>query len=112
MSIRFAINGVGRIGRALIRVASQRPGLDLVAVNDLASAEQLAVLLAHDSLHGEFPGEIGCAGEALSIDAGQSVSPLATRVTDCGRPFDPCPGQVRSVSPWTAARSDPLSVTT
>jgi glyceraldehyde 3-phosphate dehydrogenase len=68
MSIRFAINGVGRIGRALIRVASQRPGLDLVAVNDLANAEQLAMLLAHDSLHGKFPGEVGCAGEALSID--------------------------------------------
>ena len=58
MSIRFAINGVGRIGRALIRVASQRPGLRLVAINDLASAEQLARLLARDSLHGPFPGDI------------------------------------------------------
>jgi len=35
MSIRFAIRGVGRIGRALVRAASQRPGLELVAVNDL-----------------------------------------------------------------------------
>ncbi len=58
MSIRFAINGVGRIGRALIRVASQRPGLELVAVNDLASSDHLAPLLAHDSLHGGFPGQV------------------------------------------------------
>lgn len=72
MSIRFAINGAGRIGRALIRVASQRPGLELVAVNDLASAQQLALLLQHDSLHGEFPGEIDCAGGNLRI-AGRTV---------------------------------------
>ena len=68
MSIRFAINGVGRIGRALIRVASQRPALELVAVNDLASAPQLASLLAHDSLHGAFPGEVVGEGDAIAID--------------------------------------------
>ncbi|MGB6363667.1 MAG: glyceraldehyde 3-phosphate dehydrogenase NAD-binding domain-containing protein, partial [Thermoanaerobaculia bacterium] len=54
MSIRFAINGLGRIGRALVRVAAERPDLELVAVNDLGTAEQLAPLLARDSLHGRF----------------------------------------------------------
>ena len=68
MPIRFAINGVGRIGRALIRVTSQRPGLELVAVNDLASAPQIASLLAHDSLHGAFTGNIDCDGDAIEID--------------------------------------------
>ena len=69
MSIRFAINGVGRIGRALIRVANQRPELDLVAVNDLADADQLAALLAHDSLYGAWPGEVLSAGGKLRIDS-------------------------------------------
>ena len=68
MSIRFAINGVGRIGRALIRVASQRPDLELVAVNDLASTQQLASLLARDSLHGPFPGEVDVDADALRIN--------------------------------------------
>ena len=72
MSIRFAINGVGRIGRALIRVASRRPGLELVAVNDLASPEQLAPLLARDSLHGAFPGQVGLDGDELIL-AGRHV---------------------------------------
>jgi len=68
MSIRFAINGVGRFGRALIRVATQRPGLELVAVNDLASPEQLVPLLARDSLHGVFPGEVALDNGQLAIN--------------------------------------------
>jgi glyceraldehyde 3-phosphate dehydrogenase len=54
MPTRFAINGLGRIGRALVRVAAERPALELVAVNDLGTAAQLAPLLARDSLHGRF----------------------------------------------------------
>ncbi len=68
MPIRFAINGVGRIGRALIRVAHQRPDLELVAINDLASADQIAPLLAHDSLHGAFAGEVRSNGDGIEID--------------------------------------------
>ncbi len=79
MSIRFAITGVGRIGRALIRVAHQRPDLELVAVNDLADSRQLATLLAHDSLHGPFPGEISNTPGSLLID-GREV--LACREPD------------------------------
>ena len=68
MTIRFAINGVGRIGRALIRVAHGRPELELVAINDLATPEQLAVLLGRDSLYGTFPGEIAAEDDRLLID--------------------------------------------
>lgn len=68
MSIRFAINGVGRIGRALIRITSQRPRLQLVAVNDLADARSLAALLARDSLHGTFPGQIAAEEGGLIIN--------------------------------------------
>jgi len=67
MSTRFAINGVGRIGRALVRVASQRPDLELVALNDLAPVDQLAPLLARDTLHGPFPATITVSDGSLLI---------------------------------------------
>lgn len=68
MPIPFAINGLGRIGRALVRVASARPELELVAANDSAVPEQLARLLRHDTVHGRFPGEVGYDSGALVID--------------------------------------------
>ena len=67
MPVRFAINGLGRLGRALLRVAWERPGLELVAVNDLATAEQLARLVARDSVHGRFGHEVGVEGGELVI---------------------------------------------
>ncbi len=68
MPVRFAINGLGRIGRALLRVAAGRPGLELVAVNDIGSAPQLARLVARDSVHGRYPGEVAAADGALVVD--------------------------------------------
>ena len=68
MPVSFAINGLGRIGRALLRIAATRPGLELVAVNDLGSATELARLVAHDSLHGPYPGEVAVAGERMILD--------------------------------------------
>ncbi|MCP4655291.1 MAG: type I glyceraldehyde-3-phosphate dehydrogenase [bacterium] len=67
MRIPFAINGLGRVGRALVRIARRRPELRLVAVNDRADAGTLARLVAHDSVHGRFPGEIEADGGALLI---------------------------------------------
>ena len=65
---RIAINGLGRMGRALFRVAWPRPGIEIVAVNDLGTAEQLAGLLARDTLHGPFPGEVASEPGALIVD--------------------------------------------
>jgi len=58
--IRVAINGFGRIGRAVFRVISQRPaaGMEIVAVNDLADDEMTAYLLKYDTVMGTFPGEV------------------------------------------------------
>jgi len=74
MPLRFGINGLGRIGRALVRVASERPELDLelAAVNDLAEPAQVARLLRHDTVHGGFPGPVDSAGDALVL-AGRAV---------------------------------------
>ena len=68
MSVRCAINGLGRIGRALFRVALERPELDLVAVNDLGSAGQLANLLVRDSVHGPLGHAIAVDGDELVLD--------------------------------------------
>ncbi|MEM8930533.1 MAG: type I glyceraldehyde-3-phosphate dehydrogenase [Acidobacteriota bacterium] len=72
MPIPFAINGLGRIGRALARIAHRRPELDLVAVNDIASAADLARLLARDSVHGRFDASVESSidgeQEALIVD--------------------------------------------
>lgn len=64
----FAINGLGRIGRALARIVSTRGDLDLVAVNDLTPASGLVRLLARDSVHGRFPGTVSLEGPSLRLD--------------------------------------------
>ena len=52
---RVAINGFGRIGRTITRIAKLRGHYDVVAVNDLASPEQLADAFKYDNTHGIFP---------------------------------------------------------
>ena len=68
MALRFGINGLGRIGRALVRVARLHPGLELVAVNDPAPPRQIFRLLRHDTVHGVYPGEVGWEPGALLLD--------------------------------------------
>ena len=68
MAVPFAINGLGRIGRALLRIAHARPQLEVVAANDPASPQVLARLLRHDTLHGVFPGEVEWEDGALRLE--------------------------------------------
>ncbi|WP_299115202.1 type I glyceraldehyde-3-phosphate dehydrogenase [uncultured Winogradskyella sp.] len=50
--IKVAINGFGRIGRRVFRLALQHPQIQIVAINDLADAKTLSHLLKYDSIHG------------------------------------------------------------
>jgi len=53
--MKIAINGLGRIGRAFLRqILTNKNDLEVVAVNDLASKENLFYLLRHDSVYGKF----------------------------------------------------------
>jgi glyceraldehyde 3-phosphate dehydrogenase len=54
MVIRIAINGFGRIGRLVYRIAIERNDIQVVAVNDLFEADYAAYLLKYDSVHGTF----------------------------------------------------------
>ncbi|MEO5563850.1 MAG: glyceraldehyde 3-phosphate dehydrogenase NAD-binding domain-containing protein, partial [Chitinophagaceae bacterium] len=65
--MRIAINGMGRIGRLLFRRLVHHPGIELVAVNDIMPADNLAYLLKYDSIYGTFPEEISLHDGALSV---------------------------------------------
>lgn len=65
---KIAINGFGRIGRTIMRIAKLRKHYDVVAVNDLASPDQLAYAFKYDSTHGVFPGEVSFHGDEMEIN--------------------------------------------
>ena len=69
MATRVAINGFGRIGRAVLRSAFERGAdLEIVAVNDITDTPTLASLLARDSVYGRFPASVSAQDGALSVD--------------------------------------------
>lgn len=65
---KVAINGFGRIGRMSFRELFSRGTVDIVAINDLTSADTLAYLLKYDSVHGKFDGDVKADGEYLVVD--------------------------------------------
>ena len=52
--IKVAINGFGRIGRLAFRLLEENPAYEIVAINDLTDAEQLAYLLKYDTSHRNY----------------------------------------------------------
>ena len=71
MTVRIGINGFGRIGRHYVRAArAMGADIEVVAVNDLTSAETLAHLLRFDSTHGRFDGDVGVKDSSLVLDSG------------------------------------------
>ena len=73
---KVGINGFGRIGREVFRVAFTNPDVEVVAVNDLTDAETLAHLLKYDSVHGTFPHEVTVDGDFIVVD-GKKIQVLA-----------------------------------
>ncbi|WP_404384422.1 type I glyceraldehyde-3-phosphate dehydrogenase [Caenispirillum salinarum] len=69
MAVRVAINGFGRIGRLVLRalIESGRSDVEVVAINDLGSAEANAHLLKYDSVHGILPAEVSVEGDSMVI---------------------------------------------
>ena len=75
---KVAINGLGRIGRATLKVVLDTPELELVAVNDIASPENIAYLIKYDTVYGRFGEEILAKDGKLHID-GQSYDFFSER---------------------------------
>ncbi|HJR92660.1 MAG TPA: type I glyceraldehyde-3-phosphate dehydrogenase [Acidimicrobiia bacterium] len=69
MTLNVAINGFGRIGRAVFRIIATRPltGINVVAINDLADDDILAYLLEYDSVMGPFEQEVTVADEVMKV---------------------------------------------
>ncbi len=78
MALKLAINGFGRIGRLVFREALKHDEIEVVAVNDLTDAGQLAHLLKYDSVHGVYEGEVKAEADAFIVD-GQRVRVLSER---------------------------------
>ena len=66
--MNIAINGFGRIGRSIYRILSSKTDHKIVAINDLSDANALAYLLRHDTVMGNFEGEV-------KIESGNLLSP-------------------------------------
>jgi glyceraldehyde 3-phosphate dehydrogenase len=75
---KIAINGFGRIGRCFYRAAHGRAEIEIVAVNDLTTPENLAYLLKYDSVYGRAPFSVSAAEGALVVD-GRSIPVLAEK---------------------------------
>ena len=69
---RIAINGMGRIGRAALKVILDTPQLDLIAVNDIVNIENIAYLLKYDSVYGIYEKEVTHDENNLIVD-GQKI---------------------------------------
>ena len=65
---KIAVNGFGRIGRTIVRLAKLRGEFNIVAVNDLTSPEALHYAFKYDSIHGTYPGSIELDGDKMTVD--------------------------------------------
>jgi glyceraldehyde 3-phosphate dehydrogenase len=76
--MKVAINGFGRIGRHAFKFLIEKPGVEVVAINDLTDNATLAHLLKYDSVHGKFNGTVSHDDQHLIIN-GQKIKALAER---------------------------------
>ena len=77
-TIKVGINGFGRIGRAFLKVAWDKPEIEIVALNDLGDIANMAYLLKYDTVFREWKHEIKVEGDSLVID-GKKVKVLAQK---------------------------------
>jgi glyceraldehyde 3-phosphate dehydrogenase len=79
MATKVAINGFGRIGRAVARILLEKNGeLELVAINDLAPVSSLAHLFKYDTVFGKWAGTVEAKDDAIVVD-GKEIKVVAER---------------------------------
>lgn len=76
--IKVAINGFGRIGRNVYKIALERDNIEIVGINDLTDTKTLAHLLKYDSTQGKFNGEISYDDNAIIVN-GKKVKVTAEK---------------------------------
>ncbi len=80
--VKIGINGFGRIGRLVFRVAAENPNIEVVGINDLIDVDYMAYMLKYDSTHGQFKGEVEVKDGKLVVNGS------AIRVTSERNPAD------------------------
>jgi glyceraldehyde 3-phosphate dehydrogenase len=85
MAIRVGINGFGRIGRLVYRIAMDSPQVEIVAVNDLVPADNLAYLLKYDTMH----GRLKAGGKNAEVAATENSFTVNGRTTKTFSEKDP-----------------------
>lgn len=78
MAVKVGINGFGRIGRNVFRAALKDGGVEIVAVNDLATPGGLAHLLKYDSVHGILAAEISSTDDSIIVN-GRAIKVTSER---------------------------------
>jgi len=90
MAVKVGINGFGRIGRLVFRALVEQgllgDTLDVVAVNDLVPADNLAYLLKYDSTQGRFNGTVSSEGDNLIVN-GKTIKVLSERAGPAALPW-------------------------
>jgi glyceraldehyde 3-phosphate dehydrogenase len=90
----IAINDLGRIGRAALKILEQADGAEVVAVNDLIPPDNLAYLLSYDTAYGRWHTTVTAESDALTVQGRRAAPPTAsprsprrwTAGSACGRP--------------------------
>lgn len=77
-TIKIGINGFGRIGRLVFRVAVGRPDIQIVGINDLVEVDYMAYMLKYDSTHGIFKGTVEVKDRNLVVN-GQTIRVTAEK---------------------------------
>ena len=73
MAVNIAINGFGRIGRLVFRQAALRQDINILAINDIVPADNLAYLLKYDSTHGKFSAKIKAEEDSIFVDGKKTL---------------------------------------
>ena len=84
--IKVAINGFGRIGRLAFRQIVTQTDFDIVAINDLTSAEDLAYLVKYDTVHGSFhEDEIKAEGNEIVVAGVKRIKNIYESTKRCSK---------------------------
>ena len=79
MTVKIGINGFGRIGRLVLRVALERKDVEVVGINDpFISPDYASYLLRYDSIHGKYNGEVEYTEDALIVN-GKKIKMFAEK---------------------------------
>lgn len=83
---KIAINGFGRIGRQFFKVAFDNPMVQIVAINDLGSLDNLAYLLEFDTVYGHYDKKVGISDDGKYLIIENPPSPKALADAQFGNP--------------------------